>query len=397
MGRFGLATNPQLAQPLSTMDMPRSPRRPTPGQRALAEALARGEAALGEGIQTLSASVYIDHDRYEAEQRSIFDKLPHLLAPSALLPRNGEAVAHDGYGTPLILSRDQEGKAHVFANVCRHRGTRLIDSNEVAPAKRIVCPYHAWAYKPDGQLTGMPRADCFPDFDKASHGLKEFPSMEVGGLIWWAKDDEADFSDALALAPDLDAFGLGDLYLYRRRTHDVAANWKLFVDAFLESYHVQRLHAATIATFFADGITAADTIGMHQRAAVGREAYLAEIDRDDWGQLRKVVTYSYQLFPASVIIVSPDYVNLLVGMPQGVDRTLIEDFMLIPEAPATNEAEAHWQRSWDLLDGGTFGKEDFGAAALCHKGLASGQIEQVILGKLENGIADFHRKIEEAL
>jgi len=379
------------------MDMPRTPRRPTPGQRALAEALARGEAALGEGIQTLSASVYTDPDRYESEQRAIFDRVPHLLAPSALLPENGHAVAHDGYGTPLILSRDQDGKAHVFANVCRHRGTRLIDSHEVAPAKRIICPYHAWAYKPDGQLTGMPRADCFPGFDKAAHGLREFPSVEAGGLIWWAKDDAADFADAEAVAPDLDAFGLGDLHLYRRRTHDVAANWKLFVDAFLESYHVQRLHAQTIATFFTDGITAADTIGRHQRAVVGRAANLSEIDRDDWGQLRRALTYTYQLFPASVIIVSPDYINLLVGMPQSVGRTLVEDFMLIPEAPATNEAEAHWQRSWDLLDGGTFGAEDFGAAALCHKGLASGQIDEVTLGTLENGIADFHRKIEEAI
>jgi Rieske 2Fe-2S family protein len=256
------------------MDMPRKPRRPTPGQRALAEALARGEAALGEGIQTLPASVYTDPDRFEAEQRAIFDKLPHLLAPSALLPGNGQAVAHDGYGTPLILSRDADGKAHVFANVCRHRGTRLIDSDEVVPAKRIVCPYHAWAYKPDGQLTGMPRADCFPGFRQGCARPAEFPSVEAGGLIWWAKDDAADFGDALALAPDLDAFGLGELYLYRRRTHDVAANWKLIIDAFLESYHVQRLHAQTIASFFADGITVADTIGPHQRAAVGRAAYL---------------------------------------------------------------------------------------------------------------------------
>ena len=379
------------------MDMPRSPRRPTPGQRALADALARGEAALGDGIETLPASVYTDPDRYEAEQRSIFDKVPHLLAPSGLLAEIRQAVAHDGYGTPLILTRDDDGRAHVFANVCQHRGTRLIDSMEPVPAKRIICPYHAWAYKPDGELTGMPRADCFPDFDKGSHGLREFRSIEAGGLIWWSKDDHADFADAEALGPDLDAFGLGELYLYKRRTHDVTANWKLIIDAFLESYHVQRLHAATIAPFFADGITTADTIGQHQRAAVGREAYLAEIDRDDWGQLRKAVTFTYQLFPASVIIVSPDYINLLVCMPQSVGRTLVEDFMLIPEKPTTNEAEAHWQRSWDLLDGGTFGAEDFHAAALCHKGLASGQIEEVVLGKLENGIADFHRKIEAAL
>ena len=379
------------------MDRFTSASRPTPGQRALADALARGEAAMGAGIETLAASLYTDPDRYEAEQRGIFDRVPHLLAPSALLPEPNMAVAHDHYGTPLILSRDAQGHAHVFANVCRHRGTRLIEATSVVPAKRIVCPYHAWAYKPDGELTGMPRGECFPGFDKGSHGLVSFPCVEAGGLIWFAKNAEADFTDALALAPDLDAFAMANQFVYRRKTHDVAANWKLVIDAFLESYHVQRLHAATIASFFADGITVADSIGRHQRAAVGRADYLAQVDRDDWAALRHAVTYTYQIFPASVIIVSPDYINLLIAMPQSVGRTLVEDIMLIPEEPATNEAEAHWQRSWDLLDGGTFAAEDFRAAALAHQGLASGAIDQVVLGTLEQGLAEFHRKIEAAL
>jgi nitrite reductase/ring-hydroxylating ferredoxin subunit len=379
------------------MDRFTSASRPTPGQRALADALARGEAAMGAGIETLAASLYTDPDRYEAEQRGIFDRVPHLLAPSALLPEPNMAVAHDHYGTPLILSRDAQGHAHIFANVCRHRGTRLIEATSVVPAKRIVCPYHAWAYKPDGELTGMPRGECFPGFDKGSHGLVSFPCVEAGGLIWFAKTAEADFTDALALAPDLDAFAMANQFVYRRKTHDVAANWKLVIDAFLESYHVQRLHAATIASFFADGITVADSIGRHQRAAVGRADYLAQVDRDDWAALRHAVTYTYQIFPASVIIVSPDYINLLIAMPQSVGRTLVEDIMLIPEEPATNEAEAHWQRSWDLLDGGTFAAEDFRAAALAHQGLASGAIDQVVLGTLEHGLAEFHRKIEAAL
>lgn len=379
------------------MDQQRTASRPTAGQRALAAALARGEAALGDGLERLAASLYTDPAGFDAEQRAIFDRVPHLLAPSALLPEPNMAVAHDHYGLPLILARDAGGHAHVFANVCRHRGTRLIEATGVVAAKRIVCPYHAWAYKPDGQLSGMPRGECFPGLDKAAHGLVRYPCMEAGGLIWFAKHHAADFSDVLALAPDLDAFAIADQYVYRRQTHEVAANWKLVIDAFLESYHVQRLHAATIAPFFADGITAADEIGRHQRAAVGRADYLSKVDFDDWAALRRAVTYTYQIFPSSVVIVSPDYVNLLIAMPQSVGRTLVEDVMLIPEAPATNEAEAHWQRSWDLLDGGTFVAEDFRAAALAQQGLSSGAIDTIILGTLEHGLAQFHAKVAAAI
>ncbi|MCA1654008.1 MAG: aromatic ring-hydroxylating dioxygenase subunit alpha [Sphingomicrobium sp.] len=379
------------------MDMLPRASRPSPGQSALAEALARGEAAMGEGMVTLPAATYTDPARFEREQERLFARYPLLLGPSGLLPNPNQAVIHDGYGVPLIVSRDGDGQIHVLANVCRHRGTRLLEAAGPVPATRIVCPYHAWAYRADGRLASLPRADCFPGLDKDAHGLTQFPSLEAGGLIWFARSPEADFADAAALAPDLDTFGLAGLHLYRRRTHDVAANWKLVIDAFLESYHVQRLHAGTIASFFADGITVADQIGLHQRAAVGRSDYLAEIDRSDWPALRRAVTFTYQLFPSSVVIVSPDYINLLIAMPQGVGRTLVEDLMLIPEEPQTNEAEAHWQKSWELLDEGTFGGEDFRAAALGQSGLASGQIDEIVLGTLEEGIASFHRKVEDAL
>jgi phenylpropionate dioxygenase-like ring-hydroxylating dioxygenase large terminal subunit len=297
-----------------------------------------------------------------------------------------------------MLTRDGDGEAHVLANVCRHRGTRLLEAaDEPMPAARIVCPYHAWTYRSDGRLIGLPRADCFPGLDKANHGLFEFRHHECGGLIWFSRDKQEDFAEIEMLCEDFDAFGIASHHLYRRHTHDVAANWKLVIDAFMESYHVQRLHAQTIAAFFADGITAADMIGPHQRAAVGRAQYLSEIDRDDWAELRKAVTYTYQIFPNAVIIVSPDYINVLVVMPQSVGRCLVEDFMLIAEPPQTNEAEAHWRRSWELLDGGTFAAEDFHAAALCQRGLDSGLIKEATLGTLEYGIAEFHARVEAAL
>jgi hypothetical protein len=98
-----------------------------------------------------------------------------------------------------------------------------------------------------------------------------------------------------------------------------------------------------------------------------------------------------------VIVVSPDYVNLMTLMPQAVDRTLVEDFMLIPEPPGTEEEEAHWLKSWTLLDEGTFGGEDFRAAALGQNGLSSGAIDEVTLGTLETGIRHFHDEVERAL
>ncbi|HEX8654555.1 MAG TPA: aromatic ring-hydroxylating dioxygenase subunit alpha [Allosphingosinicella sp.] len=378
------------------MDMP-TKQRPTDGQLALARTVAGGVEQVGAGIRSVPASVYTDPERFALEQARLFRRLPTVIAPSALLPRPNMAVPHDGFGLPLLLTRDKEGHAHVFFNVCRHRGTRLVEGSEPVSAPRIVCPYHAWTYAADGRLAGMPRPDTFPGLDKAAHALRELPSREAGGLIWFAQDEAADLSDADALAPEFDAFGLAGHHLYRRRIHDVPANWKLIMDAFLESYHVQRLHASTIARFFADGITAGDRIGIHQRSAVGRTDYLAGVDHQDWPALRAVITFAYQLFPATIMIMSPDYVNLMVLMPQAAGRTLVEDFMLIPEPPRTAEEEEHWEKSWRILDEGVFEAEDYRAASLQQNGLESGSLAELTIGTLETGIHIFHEQVERAL
>ncbi len=381
---------------MRAMDMPMR-QRPTEGQLALAARLAAGEEPPTGPIATVPASVYTDPARFAAEQDRLFRRLPQVIAPSALLPKNNSAVAHDGFGAPLLITRDKQGRAHVFWNVCRHRGTRLVEGGETVCAPRLVCPYHAWAYALDGSLAGVPRSDTFPDLDKAAHHLKELPSIEAGGLIWFSFDEDADFSDASGLTPDMEAFGLAGHRLWRRHVHDVAANWKLIMDAFLEGYHVQRLHSSTIARFFTDGISIADRLGVHQRSLVARSGYLDKVDTSDWAAVRAIMTYTYQLFPATILIMSPDYVNLMVLMPQSEGRTLVEDFMLIPEWPQSAEEEEHWEKSWRLLDEGVFGGEDYRAAALGQQGLASGAIDEITLGNLEGGIKAFHDQVEAAL
>lgn len=394
------------------MNAPFEPARrtPTDAQIRLAAQCRDGTAPRdSRDVSTVPASVYTDAARFAAEQARMFHALPVVIGPSVMLPRPGTAMTHDGFGAPLLLMRDARGVLRIFLNACRHRGTRLVEAPEPTETPMVICPYHAWSYGLDGRLKGVPRPDTFPGLQKPAMGLVEVSTREAGGLIWAAPHRTVgaaspgaaspsatpDFGLAEGpLAADFDALGLGGMHLYARRTHRVASNWKLIMDAFLESYHVQRLHRDSIARFFEDGITAGDVVGPHMRSAVARVGGLEGVDLSDWPALRRIVTYAYQLFPATVLVASPDYVNLMVLMPQAVGETLVEDFMLIPEAPKDEKAQAHWAKSWALLDGMVFGTEDFGAAEAGQRGLSSGAIADLTLGSLEQGIRRFHETVE---
>ena len=100
---------------------------------------------------------------------------PVLVARSSEIPA-GHFLTRELL-VPLLLTRDEHGRLRGFLNVCKHRGTQLVD----APSGKnrvFVCPYHAWAYNPDGQLRGIPHGYGFDGIDRGCLNLTEVPVAE---------------------------------------------------------------------------------------------------------------------------------------------------------------------------------------------------------------------------
>jgi phenylpropionate dioxygenase-like ring-hydroxylating dioxygenase large terminal subunit len=371
----------------------------TPGQRALVERIAQA-AAPEAMLSNIDAAVYLDPERFAAERAGVFGRVALPLIPSAALPDAGTALTHDSYGVPILLTRDRAGVVRAHLNVCSHRGARLVDADTPQPLARITCPYHAWTYGLDGALAAVPRAEVFAGLCRADHALTALPVREVGGIVWVGLDPASppDFASVTGeLADEFDAFALADHLLYAERTHRVAANWKLVVDAFLEPYHVPRLHAASVGPFFADSVSVSDRIGPHFRSAVGRSDYAAARANAPLGALRRAITFSYSVFPNAVVVASPDYMNVMTFHPVTHAETVVRDWMLIPHAPRDADEAAHWQKSWALLDGQVFGAEDFVAAERSQRGLQSGALKQLTIGGLERGLIEFHAELDRTI
>jgi glycine betaine catabolism A len=367
----------------------------------LLEELDQRESPEWDSVESeIDSSIYTGLDRFQAEMAQVFRRMPLCLGHADQLREPGSVLAREVAGFPLLVLRDASGSIGVFLNACRHRGARLVTKDGLACRRSLSCLYHGWTYDLSGALISVPRQEAFPTLDKTTRGLRRLPSTVRHGLIWVVLDPASDTTPEMAgyldeLDTDLAALGVGQHRFFRQHAIHRAANWKLVIDAFIEVYHVKRLHSSTIGPFFTDTKAVSDHIGLHQRMLVAREG-LADargLAPEQWSP-QVHGTLVHFIFPNTILVYHPDYISHIGIFPSAPDRSLFVHTMLVPEFPGEPKAEAHWDRSFDLIDGQVFNGEDLFICEQIQRGLVASASDKLLIGRFESNLRRFHETVE---
>src|SRR5436309_3146314 len=108
------------------------------------------------GAKTLPQRYFISPEVFAQELEKIFSRQWILVGHQSQIARPGDYFVSEVSGESLIVVRDKRGEIHGFYNVCRHRGSRLIENRNGQLSAAIQCPYHALTYAFDGRLIGAP-------------------------------------------------------------------------------------------------------------------------------------------------------------------------------------------------------------------------------------------------
>ncbi len=354
--------------------------------------LRTGRPEMAETTFASPVGRYLDPDRLAAE-RALFRRHPQVLCVAADLPADGW-LARDVGGVPVLATRDGSGRVRAFLNTCRHRGARLVAEGSGSGRRAFACPYHAWTYGTDGSLRGVPQAWGFPGLDTAARGLRTLAVAERAGLIWVATDPATDGLELGSLAGELEALGFAGHVPFMARAFELAANWKLMMDASFEGYHFKVAHRDTIAAMFADNVQLIDEHGLNRRLYLVRSHLTPDTPAADFA-FREHGNIIYFFFPATIVLVQRDHAQLTWLEPLAPDRTRVHDVALIPAPPDGEKALGHWKRNVDLyrrtLD------EDYALMESMQCTMASGANDSLTFGTFEFAAARFHAQLESEL
>ena len=191
---------------------------------------------------SLDAGFYTSEAVYQKDLKEVFFRHWIYVGHASQLPEAGCYFLFDLGGESIIIVRDRAQTVRAFANVCRHRGSRICTepSGKVAV---FVCPYHAWTYGLDGRLRS--KRAMAADFDPSGYGLKAIQCGVFHGMIFINLDPNAPplADDLEPMNASLEIYDLANTKVALRETCRVEANWKLAVENFMECYHCAPAHA----------------------------------------------------------------------------------------------------------------------------------------------------------
>jgi phenylpropionate dioxygenase-like ring-hydroxylating dioxygenase large terminal subunit len=187
-------------------------------------------------------------DDFYAREMKVFKSQWLLVGHTSELAEPGSYRVLNVPFAPIILVRDKTGILRAFLNACRHRGAPVVRCGE-GTTKYLVCQFHSWAYALDGSLVNVTERRDFVESVLEDRGLTPVRLESWGGMVFINLDpDAAPLLDSLRpLAARFSQFAEAPLRVVRRQTREIKANWKVIVEAFLESYHVNTVHPQTVA------------------------------------------------------------------------------------------------------------------------------------------------------
>jgi phenylpropionate dioxygenase-like ring-hydroxylating dioxygenase large terminal subunit len=337
------------------------------------------------------AGHYSSPERLGQELERVLRRNPTPFCPSAALPGPGSYLARVAAGVPLLVVRGRDGQVRAFRNACRHRGAQLAEGSGCAQS--FVCPYHGWVYGQDGSLRHVPHQSGFPELDPAANGLVPVRADERHGLVFVTQDEPE------LAAPNLDELAgvlTPDLRLYQATVQPVASNWKIFMDGFLEGYHLRATHRETFYPVQFDNLNVVEYFGRNSRVAFPyrRIGKLRTVPPEQW-TVDGSLTFVYHLFPNTVVVTFPMTVSLIVIEPDGVDRTLMHNYVLTSSDLDDAEVASALKRSVDLQVDGV--EEDQEMAHSIQRGLAARANEYFQFGQFEGALTHFHRALQDVI
>jgi choline monooxygenase len=288
-----------------------------------------------------------------------------------------------------------------FANICRHRGVRVVDGG--GETRRFTCPFHAWVYDLEGKLVGVPTPAGFEGMCRDEKGLVELPVDEGFGLIVGRlrPGPPVDIEEFLGpgITEELAALAYHDWQLWGDpHVHHVNTNWKVTLDTYRENYHFNHLHKDTLATWAYGGALLFDPFGLHLRNCTALRSIdeVRAVPDDQWGNVTRHFSYQYNFFPNTCLSFDARHVELWQILPIDEHTSeVLHAAYLRPDLTPQEHSLALDQMPW--ICSAVVDAQDFWVAARTEPGIRTGISNTVMLGRNEPTLQHLHRSFLSVL